>query len=224
MGHRAFEPVVATIDIPPGVIGPDAASFEVRSFVASGPDGLLLVDVGPPGNVDRISRAIEDIGAAWADVTDIVLTHRHFDHAGGLAEVTDRARRARVWSGAGDRSAIASESRLEVLTAVSGQLVGGLRVIETPGHTAGHLSLVDDDASLLLIGDLIGIHEGALTFGPPSSTADLDLNVRMLRRAIEIELDRVLFSHGAEMTGPAEAIRAFLDAAGPELPASSAPT
>ncbi len=81
-----IEPVVTQLQVPPGMLGPDPVTIEVRCFVVVGPGGVVLVDSGPPGTGEAIGGAIARAGATWSDVTDIVLTHRHFDHVGGLAE------------------------------------------------------------------------------------------------------------------------------------------
>ena len=209
--QQRVEPVVATVEVPPGVLGPNAVTFEVRSFVAAGPEGLVLIDTGPPGNAASIGRAIAALGAEWADVADIVLTHHHFDHAGGLRETADLAPRARIWSGAEDASAIVLDGDRNPLPLADGQHVGAFRVVATPGHTAGHISLLDEEGSLVLIGDLVGSERGELTFGPPSFTADPVLNTRSLRRILKLDPARMLFSHGAELPDPARAIRLLLD-------------
>jgi glyoxylase-like metal-dependent hydrolase (beta-lactamase superfamily II) len=84
-------------------------------------------------------------------------------------------------------------------------------VLHTPGHTAGHISLLHEAGSLLFIGDLVGSQGGALTFGPAAFTADPDLSRRSLGRMADLAPERVLFSHGAEVSDPGAAIRDLLD-------------
>jgi glyoxylase-like metal-dependent hydrolase (beta-lactamase superfamily II) len=127
-------PVVTTVAIPAGTLGPDPVSFEVRCFVVSGPTGLVLIDTGPPGTSELIGGAIASVGADWTEVTDIVLTHRHFDHTGGVVETARLAPTARLWAGADDVPAIPFEGDRNVRPLVDGQLVGTLRVFDTPGH------------------------------------------------------------------------------------------
>jgi glyoxylase-like metal-dependent hydrolase (beta-lactamase superfamily II) len=88
--------------------------------------------------------------------------------------------------------------------------VGGLTVVETPGHTPGHISLLHEAASLLLIGDRVGSTNGALTFGPPQFTADPLRRDGSLARIVSLNVRRVLFSHGAEIADPNAAIRTLL--------------
>jgi glyoxylase-like metal-dependent hydrolase (beta-lactamase superfamily II) len=69
---------------------------------------------------------------------------------------------------------------------------------------------------VLLVGDLVGSDRGALVFGPPSFTVDSDANVRSLRRVLEFDPNRILFSHGAEVPNPGRAIVELLEGRGPD--------
>jgi glyoxylase-like metal-dependent hydrolase (beta-lactamase superfamily II) len=89
-----IEIVITEAQMPPGMFGPDPLTLDVRCFVVPAPSGIVLVDTGLPGSSDAIGASIERIGAAWSDITDIVLTHAHFDHAGGVADVAQRAPQA----------------------------------------------------------------------------------------------------------------------------------
>ena len=100
-----------------------------------------------------------------------MLRPEHFDHAGGLAEVTERAPQAVVRAGAADLSEIRLEGRaVEPLD--EADRVRDLVVLETPGHAPGHLSLLDEANSLILVGDAVGNVGDGLSFGPPAFTAD----------------------------------------------------
>jgi glyoxylase-like metal-dependent hydrolase (beta-lactamase superfamily II) len=210
-----ISPVVASATVPAGVLGPDPMSIEVRCFVVAGRDGIVLADTATPGSAGLIDEALGGMGASWADVTDIVLTHHHFDHTGGLSDAADRAPHANVWAGAADGAEIATRGTRPILPVVDGQVIGPLRVSTTPGHTPGHISLLHEESSTLLIGDLIGSADGAPTFGPPAFTADVAANARSLERVLELGFERILFSHGQELPDAVEAIRALLEATRP---------
>ena len=64
-----------------------------RLWLLRGPAGLVVVDTGPPleeahrrgiTNVREVDDALAEAGVAAQDVRTIVLTHLHWDHAGGL--------------------------------------------------------------------------------------------------------------------------------------------
>src|SRR6266511_184071 len=79
--------------------------------------------------------------ATSSPLTDILVTHHHADHTGGLAELKQR-HRCRVVAPHGEAARI---PLVDVAVRENDKVqVGGLeaRVLETPGHTAGHISYV----------------------------------------------------------------------------------
>jgi len=205
------EPVVTQVQVPPGMLGPEPVSFEVRCFVVANAGGVVLVDTCTPGSSEAIGAALARVGAAWSDVTDVVLTHSHFDHTGGLTESAELASGATVWAGAPDAPEIPTFGSRALRSLTEGDRVGDMLVFETPGHTPGHISLLHETAAIMLIGDLVGSMDGALTFGPSAFTADPALSRESLRRIVDLQTDRVLFSHGGEVSDPGAAIRQLLD-------------
>jgi len=131
----------------------------ISALLVTSDEGHVLVDGATPQAGALILASIRALGFDPMDVKAIVLSHEHFDHAGGLAEV-QRATGAPVYArapavetlerGASDRS----DPQLEVLeafppvadvrTIADDELlrVGpiALRAIPTPGHTAGGTS------------------------------------------------------------------------------------
>jgi len=100
-------------------------------------------------------------------LTDILVTHHHADHTGGIAELKSR-HRCRVTA---PRSEAA---RIPVVdaTVAEGDMVkvGGLtaRVVETPGHTSGHIAYVFEQDKLAFVGDtLFSIGCGRVIEGTP---------------------------------------------------------
>jgi glyoxylase-like metal-dependent hydrolase (beta-lactamase superfamily II) len=186
-----IHPVVTEMHLPAGVAGPDAMTFDVRCFLVPHATGVTLVDTGPDDSVLPITGKLAEIGAGWGDVTDVILTHHHPDHTGGLAETLVRAPGVTVWGGAHDTFPIA------VRAAEDGATIRGLRVIATPGHTAGHLSLLATDENALLIGDLAGNRDGRLTRAPEPFTADPAEAERSLHKVSLVDFAGLYPSHGA---------------------------
>lgn len=98
------------------------------------------------------------MGAGWDDLSDVVLTHAHPDHCGALSTVELKAASAAIWGGSGDTfPAAARRPRTGP--------IHGLRVVSTPGHTPGHLCLLDEGEGILFTGDAISSQAGRLTQG-----------------------------------------------------------
>ena len=192
------------VELPAGMAGPEPVAFDVRCFLVPHDDGVTLVDTGLQADAEPIAAALRETGAGWPDVTDVVLTHAHADHCGGLSTVTAKAPAATVWGGRGDDFPVATR------TVVDGTAIRGLRVIATPGHTAGHLCLLDEDHGILFAGDAIGSQGGRLTQGPDLFIADHDLAAQSLRRLVEVRARRMLFGHGDEVANPAEALASLV--------------
>lgn len=186
-----IHPVVLDVHLPAGLAGPDPMDFDVRCFLVPHPTGLTLVDTGPDPSVPSITGKLAELGADWGDVTDVILTHHHPDHTGGLSEVMALAPGAVVWASAHDTFPVA------VKAAEDGETIRGLRVIATPGHTAGHLSLLSHQDGVLLIGDLAATRNGRLTRAPAPFTADAAGAERSLRKASLLDFTDLFPSHGA---------------------------
>ena len=133
--------------------------------------GVLLHD--PAGGATAAIDAPEAsaVEAALADkgwrLTDILVTHHHADHTGGIAALKEH-HRCRVVAPHGEASRIP----LVDVTVREGQKVsvGSLeaQVYETPGHTAGHISYFFAPEKLAFVGDtLFSIGCGRVIEGTP---------------------------------------------------------
>lgn len=152
----------------------------VNCFLVLEPDGFTLVDTGFPGSGKATARAAAKLGKP---IRAIVLTHAHFDHVGAVDEILANSpgvdfcvgtREARLLSG--DFSLLPGESgkRLFGFSRVRatptkllmpGDKVGSLCVVGSPGHTPGHISLVDSRDDSLIAGDAYVTQTGVVAAG-----------------------------------------------------------
>jgi hydroxyacylglutathione hydrolase len=98
-----------------------------------------------------IAAALDEKG--WK-LTDILVTHRHGDHVGGVEELK-RHYKARVVAPAQEAGSIPA---VDVAVKEGDKvLVGSLsgKVIATPGHTAGHIAYYFEGAKALFAGDTL---------------------------------------------------------------------
>ncbi|HEX9575707.1 MAG TPA: subclass B3 metallo-beta-lactamase [Myxococcales bacterium] len=65
-------------------------SAEVTSFLIATPKGHVLIDGGFVESAPQIVRNIDKLGFKLEDVKVLVVSHAHFDHAGGLSELKRR--------------------------------------------------------------------------------------------------------------------------------------
>jgi glyoxylase-like metal-dependent hydrolase (beta-lactamase superfamily II) len=176
------------------------------------PNGLVLVDVGFPGQVDQVETNLDSAGFDWDDVWAVVLTHQDGDHAGGLSEVLDRTD-ATVF--AHETCAPSVDGRKHPLKAADGEryptadvdvelvdgvrfttLAGPMTVVFTPGHTPGHISLHLPEAGVLLAGDALTADGSGLQGPSEQHTLEMERALDSAQRLSTRSFDRVLCHHG----------------------------
>jgi hydroxyacylglutathione hydrolase len=120
--------------------------------------GVLLHDPasGATAAIDAPEAApIEEaLKATGWRLTDILVTHHHGDHTAGIEELKER-HRCRVVAPAAEAAGIPAVD--ETVRQDDKVRVGGLEanVIETPGHTAGHISYFFPADRLAFVGDTL---------------------------------------------------------------------
>src|SRR5215475_13129924 len=113
-------------------------------------------------------------------LTDVLVTHHHHDHTGGIEELK-RHYRCRVVAPDAEASGIPEVD--ETVREGDRVRVGALeaRVIETPGHTAGHISYFLPADKLAFVGDtLFSIGCGRVIEGDPQMMWNSLLKLRAL--------------------------------------------
>jgi hydroxyacylglutathione hydrolase len=146
--------------------------------------GVLLHDPasGATAAIDAPEAApIEAVLRAkgWR-LTDILVTHHHHDHTGGIEELKGR-HRCRVVAPDAEADGIPEVD--EAVREGNSVRVGGLegRVIETPGHTTGHVSYSFLSEKLVFVGDtLFSIGCGRVIEGTPEMMWQSLLKLRAL--------------------------------------------
>jgi len=204
---------------PPGSDG----QWPVHGFVVTHPGGAVLVDTGVGGPKDELNDwrvvnvsaadALAALDMSPADISLVINTHLHFDHCGQNAVFKhapfyvqraelDRARREDpTLSGWFDFM----DARFELLDG-DAEILPGLSVIATPGHTAGHQCVVvetGDGPPDLLIGDAAYTpreYTGPLSQKlPPGQAADRPSWEASIGRVQSMAKSRVHFCHHTDI-------------------------
>ncbi|MCA1735407.1 MAG: MBL fold metallo-hydrolase [Actinobacteria bacterium] len=93
----------------------------------------------------------------------------------------------------------------ELMALAEGNQVFGLEVIETPGHTAGHISLFDSAASVLVAGDALN-GGGSGVEGPnPQFSEDHEQALASVGKMAGFEYETLYFGHGDPVMSGASA-------------------
>lgn len=154
----------------------------------------VLVDTGVANSEDAIEAALAEIGLGWDAVGHVVVTHRHPDHQGSLDGVLTRSADSPWYAGEGDLQAINASS--EGVVVADGDNVFGLGIIETPGHTPGHISVLDPTAGILVAGDALNGANGGLVGANPDFSDDMTLANASVQKLAGFDYEVVLFGHG----------------------------
>ena len=144
--------------------------FDCNVFLVTG-NHPFIVDTGSGESDARIQRWLKPI-LNGAKLDSIILTHRHFDHIGGVASLK-RNHDANVLIHRDDAEAVRNADPEETGAVIFGapicpievnELLGtetissgenSFKVIHTPGHSAGSICLYEKESSSLICGDTV---------------------------------------------------------------------
>jgi len=182
-------------------------------------DGWTLVDTGVEGQADRIRDALKALGSGPEDLKRIFLTHHHGDHIGGLEGLTEWAPEAEL--GATEYEALVISGQLPPVPPRNpifrlmasgtadmprfpvgkilreGDVVSGFRIIATPGHSLGHVSLLRDDDGLLFTADAFGCLPRKVRVGVRKSLcADPSMARRSAQKLLGERFATAIMAHG----------------------------
>jgi glyoxylase-like metal-dependent hydrolase (beta-lactamase superfamily II) len=165
----------------------------VSAYILYRAGEAALIDTGVGGSEDAIQSALEEVGLDWDAVGHVIVTHEHPDHQGSAQAVLDAAS-APWYAGAGDIEAITAPT--EGVSVGDGDSVFDLQIIETPGHTAGHIAVLDPVAGILVTGDALNGNGGQVAGPNPQFSDDMELANASVAKLASFEFEIALFGHG----------------------------
>ncbi|MEX0722650.1 MAG: MBL fold metallo-hydrolase [Gracilimonas sp.] len=179
----------------------------------------FLVDAGIRSSYKKLGRSLQNM-----NVHTHVLTHAHADHQGSSKKICELfdlpfwcslEEKAQAESGMATKEYPkqnhivtkfqqkywAGEGRKVDKTIREGDTLGNFKVIETPGHSSGHLSFFRERDGVLILGDTAlnmnllttnkGLHEPPILF-----TKDKELNRISLKKLAKLKPEILCFGHG----------------------------
>jgi len=168
----------------------------VSAYILYRDGEAVVVDTGVEGSEGAIEAALGEVGLVWGDVGALVVTHLHPDHQGSIPAVIAATTESLPWfAGAADLTGI--ESPTEGQAVGDGDVVGnGLQIIATPGHTPGHISVLDPVAGILVAGDALNGSNGGVAGPNPDFSDDIDLANASAAKLAGFDYEVALFGHG----------------------------
>jgi glyoxylase-like metal-dependent hydrolase (beta-lactamase superfamily II) len=199
-------------------------------YILVDPDGLTVIDTGLPGSDNKILAFAASLGHEAHDIKRIILTHADMDHVGGLSALQQATGARTYASQIEAQAIAAGRSSRQIkprgfslrrlLFAIvrpfmkaaplkvdeileDGQTLpplGGLRVLATPGHTPGHISLFAPQQGLLFCGDSIVSDKDGLYGSRPGLTWDEAQARESERKQAALGATIVCSGHGPVVT------------------------
>jgi glyoxylase-like metal-dependent hydrolase (beta-lactamase superfamily II) len=196
----------------------------VSAYILVRSGEAAIVDVGGPdpagSSTGDILAALEAMGLGWGNVGHVILTHHHLDHAGSAAEVLAAAPDAQGYAGAEDIPHFVAQGAEDnqhivvprpLFPVVDGDSVFDLRIVATPGHTPGHIAVLDEALGVLVVGDALTTTDGRPTSYPIGSTEDIADAQRSVAKLAALDFETLFVGHGEPIqSGAAGLVREFL--------------
>ena len=188
---------------------PAPPGWEAPNLYLIGKAELTLVDAGYPG-----AHIAEEVLAAaqGKPIRQILLTHGHLDHAGAAPWLKEKTGCA-IFCHEQDRDRLTQRLKK---AGVDGLLRDGdviaaedkkIRVLETPGHSPGHVAFWIEAEGTLFTGDLV-TGAGSTFIGPPEG--NMAAYMASLDKVLALPAKRLLPGHGPLVADPQKRVRELI--------------
>jgi len=221
------------MEIVPGIHQVDGINGNAYVIVRK---GLVVIDTGIPGSGNKILSYIRDtLHREPSEITNVILTHFHTDHIGGVKALKEAAPGLKTAIHEADAGYVEGTVPLPRYPGLRGLAVGlfsllmpaifppdillkdgdrieGLTCIHLPGHTPGSIGLLDEASKTLFAGDLLRWDGTSLSEGLAGFTMDVPASRESIRKIGSLEFDTLLIGHGKPLQpGAAALVRAFAE-------------
>ena len=201
-------------------------SFEVNLYFIDAPKPVLI-DSGLGGDGRRIASMVHQL-LEGRHLAAIILTHRHFDHSGGAAELMSKFSTEVYASPQEAKCLIEGDQMTTGAASFGGRLLpipaknlaygatfdigdGDLLALHAPGHTEGAICIYHEKSKSLFTGDVVFC--GGSVGRWDLSTGDYAQLVQSLERLNAMDVENIYPGHGPYSEGDAkEHLKIGLDA------------
>ncbi len=194
-----------------------------------------LIDVGPSASVENLTAGLGELNINPSDISYILATHIHIDHAGGIGKAIKQmpnamvlvherggphlAEPARLWE---DSRRALGELALKygpiepvpqdrIITAKEGMSLNlgemEIEVLNTPGHALHHLSFVDRKERRLFAGDAAGVYIRGLIRPATAPPFNLEQALTSLDKLIHLGPTSLYYAHFGYATHAPDKLR-----------------
>ncbi len=202
--------------------------FPVNCYLYEESSSLTLIDIGTGHFCKTLLRLSRELNKP---ITKIVLTHPHQDHVAGLDTIAKELPDVDIYISErdyvllkGDFNLYSHEEKKKIRGGFipvetnpnnlvkDGGYIGTLRVISTPGHTPGSISLYDEEAAILIVGDALQVKGGFSVAGdkrlffpfPALATWSVQKSIQSAKKLYSLDIAVLGTGHGNLLMNPKE--------------------
>ncbi len=178
---------------------------------------FVIIDPASPYEEEQTALAacIDDFLTEGRHLREIILTHHHPDHIGGVRALTEHLKNRRTiaahrLTAEALRGTISIDRSIEDndVIELGGEAPIKLRALHTPGHARGHLCFYEERTGAVVTGDMI-VGLGSILIDPPEGNMRDYLN--SLERLAALPNVSVLFgAHGPAIGNPRAKIAEYI--------------